>query len=155
MTEYDFIGSDAISGNAADFSKSLMSMCDYVEGSISAVIRKACIDLYRMIVERTPVDTGRAKASWGLSTTGAAPAQENKEGWSYNEVEEFVSENISEFTLSKHDDTVYIVNNLEYIELLESGNSEQAPHGMAAISLAEFEAHFSEHLKGLKGLVPA
>lgn len=141
-----------ISNNAADFSKSLLELADYTTGSVEKVIRKACIDLYRAIVEKTPVDTGRAKASWGLSTNHAEDIRNNPDGYTGSEIRQIVSENVSDFKVSIHDDTVTIYNNLEYIKYLEDGTSQQAPTGMVAISLAEFTAFFNEALSGLDGL---
>ena len=156
MTEYDinkFVGVDAIQDNAADFTDALMAMADYVEGAFENVIRKACIDLYRRIAERTPVDTGRAKASWGISNT--SNHEEPKEGeFSHNEVAAFINEQVQEFSVEIIEDQVIIYNNLEYIEELENGTSQQAPYGMVSLSLAEFENFFNEQLVGLKGLDP-
>jgi len=141
-----------ISTNAADFSRSLMAMADYVDGSIEKVIRKACIDLYRAIAEKTPVDTGRAKASWSLSTN-YADDKATEEDYSYNEVKQIIKDNVSGFKLSIHDDQVVIYNNMEYIDILESGTgSGQAPNGMVSISLVEFTAFFNNVLQGLEGL---
>jgi hypothetical protein len=141
-----------ISNNAADFSKSLLELADYTTGSVEKVIRKSCIDLYRAIVEKTPVDTGRAKASWGLSTNHAEDVQGDSGGYSFNEIEGIIKENVSDFKFDIHDDEVVIYNNLEYISELEDGTSQQAPTGMVAISLAEFTAFFNEALSGLDGL---
>ena len=147
---------DDISNNSAGFSKSLMAMMDYVDGSMEKIIRKACIDLYRRIVERTPVDTGRAKANWALSTSpDANPDIQDPDGFSYNEIKSINDNEVSGFTFDLHDDVVWITNNLEYIEQLENETSVQAPAGMVAVSLAEFEAHFNNELQGLEGLVPA
>lgn len=148
----EYLGMDAVSGNAADFSESLMAMGDYVEGSIEKVVRKACIDLYRAIVERTPVDTGRAKANWMISTAEPDYTVDDKDGYSFNEVVSVIDEHVSEFDFDIHDGTVFITNNLEYISELENGSSDQAPYGMVSLSLAEAEAHFRNALAGLKGV---
>lgn len=148
----DYFGADAISGNAAGFAKSLMAMQEYATGNFEQVIRKACIDLYRAITERTPVDTGRAKASWGISTTGAAAPQGDPEGYSHGELIDIINGYVSDFKFTVHDDKVIISNNLEYIEYLENGSSKQAPSGMVAISLSEFENHFNKALKKFEGL---
>ena len=142
-----------IATNAAEFSRQLDALTDHIEGNITAVIRKACVDLYRRIVERTPVDSGRAKASWSISTTGTDTITEHADGWSHNELLEIIRNNVSDFEFTIHDDKVLIVNNVEYISVLESGNgSGQAPQGMVAVSLAEFSAHFREALAGLEGI---
>ena len=155
MTLFDineFVGAGAISNNAAGFSRSLMGLMDYVDGSVGKVIRKASIDLYRDIVEQTPVDTGRAKANWALSTVEANPDIRDKDGYSANELAVIISGEISDFKFDITDGVVWITNNLEYIEQLEDGTSEQAPYGMVSVSLARFEAHFNDALIGLKGL---
>ncbi len=149
------VGMGSMSNNAADFSRSLMDLAHYAEKNIEQVIRKACIDLYRSIVEKTPVDTGRAKASWGISTTGAAAPQTNETGYSQSELVGIIDGYVSDFKLTVNDSTVTIVNNLEYMEYLEDGTSQQAPYGMVALSLAEFEAYFNHRLKGLEGFSPA
>jgi hypothetical protein len=144
---------ESISVTAAGFSKALMSMTDHVTGNVEQVIRKACVDLYRAIVERTPVDTGRAKASWGLSTTGAAAPQADGE-YSHSEIMGIIDGYVSDFKFTVHDDQVVITNNLEYIEYLENGTSYQPPRGMVSVSMVEFEAHFNKALSGLDGLGP-
>lgn len=146
---------DDIAGNAANFSKSLESLCDYVNGSVEKVIRKACIDLYRKIVERCPVDTGRAKANWQISTTYSDYVRGDNDGFSFNEIKTIVEDEISDFKFELHDDVVIIYNNLEYIEQLENGSSQQAPSGMVSVSLVEFTDHFNRALIGLRGLEPA
>ena len=143
-----------ISNNAADFSNALTALADHTTGSIEKVIRKSCIDLYRSIVEKTPVDTGRAKASWGLSTHHTN--DEASENMTPEEAVQVVSETMSDFKFTVHDDQVIIYNNLEYIEALENGHSQgQAPAGMVSISLVEFTAKFNNDLQDIEGLDPA
>ena len=142
---------DKISDSAADFSKSLMTMADYVDGSIVQIVKKACIDLYRRIVERTPVDTGRAKASWGLSIFNSADVA-TKSKYSESQISEIINTEVRDFTTKRLGTQVVIYNNLEYIEFLENGSSGQAPTGMVTVSLVEFETHFNLALEGLKGV---
>jgi len=142
---------DAIADNANDFASALLALADYAEASVETVIRKACIDLYKMIVERTPIDTGRAKASWSLGIDRGEDKAEN-EGYSFNEINSIIQDNVSEFKFTVHDDHVTIYNNLEYIENLENGTSKQAPSGMVSISLTEFTAFFNKALQKLEGV---
>lgn len=146
---------DDVPVNAAAFSKSLKALAGYATGNVEKVIRKTCIDLYRRIVERTPVDTGRAKANWQMSTTTTASELYDKDGYSFNEINEIVSAEISDFTFELGDDQVFIYNNLEYIPYLEDGSSTQAPAGMVEISLVEFTNYFNLELGKLEGLEPA
>lgn len=135
--------------NAEGFSKALMDLSDHIDGEVSKVIRKGCIDLYARIVARTPVDSGRAKMNWQLSTSGhSSERMEDPDGYSVSEIAGHINSETSEFRLDINDDTVTLYNNLEYISNLEAGDSQQAPQGMVAISLAEFEQHFREALAG-------
>lgn len=139
--------SNEVSSNAAAFSQSLMRLMDRVDGSIDAVIRKSCIDLYRRIALKTPVDTGRAKLNWQISTvdSGAVKGEEGRR-YSDSEIQAFIDAEVGEFDLTIRDDQVWIYNNVEYIPDLEGGYSNQAPEGMVAVSLAEFTAHFNRYL---------
>lgn len=151
---------DDIPGRAKDFADSLGKMSQYIEKSITAVIRKACLDLYRSIVDKTPVDTGRAKTSWGIEMTqdinskGQEPQPEGSK-FSFQEIESIVKKHVRGFILGVKKGYVIITNNVEYIEFLEDGSSEQAPTGMIAVSLVEFTNHFNKALKDFEGLEPA
>jgi len=143
---------DDIQTSAAGFSDALMDMADYVDESIEQVIRKACIDLYTAIVERTPVDTGRAKGSWQLSTHHSNFVEPESTAISTSDIASIVNDNVSGFNMDVQDEQVVIYNNLEYIEHLENGTSQQAPAGMVSVSLMEFEQFFREALQGLDGV---
>jgi len=130
---------DEIAVNADMFSRQLSGLADFTDGLFEKVVRKTCFDLYARIVKRTPVDTGRAKGGWGITTDLDIP-----DGDVGN----------AQFTFTIEDDQVIIYNNVEYISDLEHGHSQvQAPNGMVAISLAEFNAHFEQVLHELGGLV--
>ena len=141
-----------ISSNAADFAKSVTALSEKLNDSVEKGIRKACIDLYRAIVEKTPVDTGRAKASWGLATYHTNDSKNDPDGYSFNEISGIVNQNVADFKFTVHDDQVIIYNNLEYIENLENGTSQQAPQGMVAISLSEFTAFFNNAIQKIEGI---
>jgi hypothetical protein len=133
---------DTIHISAAGFSAALMELCTEVDGSVVAVIKKACFDLYAAIVKRTPVDTGRAKASWGIGVEHSDAVLPPGE-YGDNGIVQMVGDATDGiFSFNVNDDQIVIYNNLDYISDLEDGASDQATTGMVAISLAEFEAHF-------------
>ncbi len=146
---------DRISTNAKDFAASLMEIAIYTEASIDKVIRKACIDLYTSIIERTAIDTGRAKMNWHIDVEHGDELVDHPDGFSANEIAERINQNIADFSVSILGDQVTIYNNLKYIEYLENGSSQQAPNGMVVLSLAEFEQHFNNAIRQFKGLSPA
>lgn len=88
----------------------------------------------------TPVDTGRAKASWIMSE--GSPATSVPPPGDYSDAPGFM--HVSGKT------NVFIVSNLDYIEALEHGHSDQAPKGMVRLSIAEVSARIELIVK--KGL---
>lgn len=137
-----------ITNSAAEFSRQINQLVAYVEDNSEQIIKKACVDLYRRIVERTPVDTGRAKASWGISTGSDVPAVSAGK-LSDSEIAEIINSHVGEFRFGIDDDQITIMNNLEYISYLEAKGSQQAPVGMVAVSLTEFNDHFRKALESL------
>jgi hypothetical protein len=104
------------------------------------VIRKIGLDIHRKIVERTPVDTGRAKANNQISI-GSVPntTTEDKDTSPLGQAGAgtLSAANISadKFNLG---DSIFVYNNVEYILPLEYGSSKkQAPAGMFRISFEE------------------
>ena len=94
--------------------------------NISQLEYKAlAFEIFGEIIRLTPVDTGRARGNWNVSSgspdfsigNSTTPAQPD-----YNlDVKGFPS--------------VYISNGLHYIGLLEEGRSSQAPDGISRIAL--------------------
>lgn len=107
---------------------------------LGLAIEKVATDLHTKIVKRTPVDTGRARASW--DATVGEPSD-------YVPAEDDTTE--KPFAPGKIDGTkpVFIVSNLVYIEALENGHSGQAPNGMVSISVAESKAEIDTLLQAL------
>ena len=99
------------------------------------VVRKISLDMHSRIVERTPVDTGRAKAGTHISIN-MQPIGESGPG----------EHGISPFKLG---DTVIIYNNVEYIVPLEYGHSKQAPQGMFRISFNDVVTHLGATIRSV------
>lgn len=108
---------------------------------IRDVVEKVAFDSHSKISKRTPVDTGRARASWMV--TEGAPSDAVAEEGSHSKAVKAPDIQIT------GERVVYITNNLPYIEELENGSSKQAPAGMVAISLREVEAEIEQFVKGM------
>ena len=102
------------------------------------VARKIGLDMHSRIVERMPVDTGRARANTGIAV-GGNPGTKT----SYQSADQAASgvmsaqaqSNVSGFKLG---DSITIFNNVEYIIPLEyHAHSDQAPNGMFRITFNE------------------
>jgi len=104
------------------------------------VRRKIALDLLRKITDRTPVDTGRLRASWNLSDDQPDPSVAPKG------INTGTGKITATFT--RPFGQTWISNNLPYALKIEfDGHSKQAPSGMARISVAEIEAELEATLE--------
>ncbi len=119
---------------------------------LCGVLRETAFDIHRKIVERTPIDTGRAKASWNLAENVAseevAPVlvdQINPIGGAIIRkaapgAEALTAEQALAAALTQQQNigptaqVIVISNALTYIEKLENGSSRQAPAGMVTVT---------------------
>lgn len=133
-----------INVDATGFRNALMDFIDHVEIDVSLVIRKACIDLFAAIASRTPVDTGRLKSNWQLDTSyNSSVIGDDGQVFTGAEIEQAIQNQTSGFDITINNDKVEIFNNVKYAEYNEAGHSQQAPAGMVAVSLSEFEEYFN------------
>jgi len=126
---------------------------------ISEVRTAYAYALYSSIVRKTPVDTGRARANWNIST-GSLDA-------SITGSTRKSPKPISSMPKAEGDESIFISNNLPYIETLEyggypknpkggngktiNGYSKQAPEGMVGVTLANNENIFNAAVRAVKG----
>lgn len=136
--------------NAKAFGADLEKFAATIGVSVELVVKRTVFQLHRRITELTPVRTGRARASWGISY-GSVPNDPGE------------PPSIGKVPISKQRSRVnpgdfagaygvwWIYNNLPYIQRLEEGYSRQAPAGMVAVALAEVEAEilFDLSLEGI------
>lgn len=106
------------------FASDLRKFRETTLGRLDRVRRGSILELFTLVIDATPVDTGRARGNW--QTTVGQPAQGvvDRRGSSVA-IAEVVA------NLGSLSDVVFMVNNLPYIERLEyDGWSAQAPAGM-------------------------
>lgn len=147
---------DEIAENAKAFGHQLHELASYFEGEAELVIQKSCFMLFEKIVERTPRRTGAAAANWQISTQDNDGASEER-----TDVNANITAQKNIFFNQRVNNIVWIVNNLDYISILEDGRqrgsrgmrgSERAPGGMVRISLVEFTEYLRMAVAGHKGL---
>lgn len=133
-------------------------IADLLGISLQQVMEKITVDLHGKIVLRTPVDTGRARASWniheGEPDTSVPPEMEGKAnagGSSASREKKAAAIRVtgsgavsSAPPLISGTKPVYITSSLEYVQFLEEGSSQQAPAGMVQISLIEIETELEQ-----------
>ena len=87
------------------------------------VFKLKAAEVFARIKNRTPVDTGRARAGWQMSAPVETPT-------------------FTEITIS---------NQVNYVVWLEVGSSRQAPQGMLRVTLNEMSYEMHQELAALAG----
>ena len=101
------------------------------QAKVEDVVRKVTFDLFRAVVLRSPVDTGRFRANWNVSfnapnyTVQDTTAKQRGLG----QANKALTLPIGGIT--------YMTNGLPYARRLEHGWSGQAPQGMVRLSVIE------------------
>lgn len=119
---------------AANFSKKISKFIANHETPLLAA-RKIFFEALRRIIDKTPVQFGRARSGWGAGAeAGGLQAnysnEEQREGRAKSTFRETGSGSVFKLVC---------VNGVDYVEYLEHGSSGQAPYGMVRISIAEIE----------------
>lgn len=115
---------------------------------IDQIPRIVAVQIATKVIERTPVDTGRAKGNWhaSIDTPSSAVTDDTDKSGS-----QAIANAASEAGDFRGGHVFYLVNNLPYIRNLEHGSSKQAPAGMVAVTAAEFEAAVAKAVRDTDG----
>jgi len=129
--------------NLAQFNTSLMKAASKIDGEILDFIKTVAAEVFRRIVMRNPVDTGRSRGNWQIefnsSAIGIIP-DERKNEWNAVLLRGLSRlDKIKLQDITKNLNSIHITNNVNYISYLEDGRSKQAPNGFVALSLHEIE----------------
>lgn len=119
------------------------------EEQISQVVRKICLDLFTLIVRRSPVDTGRFRANNqidlnNMSGSSVVTFHTTKKstvvrygGGDRGGGANTISSESNKLGSYKLGDTIFLYNNVEYALDLEYGSSKQAAAGVYRISVQD------------------
>jgi len=121
------------------FSDDLNRFENKVKNRLTVVPRKIALEVLRRVVMRTPSRSGRARGNW--QTSVGAPI-ETELGKQHNAPAGGAPISRGAQVISGWDATnvsIFLMNNVPYIQRLEDGYSDQAPSGMVKITVAEFE----------------
>ena len=104
------------------------------------IFRGTTLSLFGSIVLRTPVDTGRLRGNWYASLNRPSKKVDGSaEGYEPTVFS------------AKLGDSIYLVNNLSYAKVIEDGDhSDQAPHGMVKVTVAEFQRVVKQNVRKYK-----
>ena len=116
----------------SSWSVPLDRLAQRAQAQFEDVARKATYDLFRAVVLKSPVDTGRFRSNWNV--TASVPSFTYSESTNVSRAD---SETLKALTLPVGG-VVYLSNGLPYANRLEYGYSNQAPSGMIRTSVADF-----------------
>lgn len=124
------------------FNKKISKFNKKTEKAIESIVKGTFLSLASKIIVRTPVDTGRARGNWQTSINSKPSG----------EVNDSESEAINKASRVKFKigDSLYLINNLPYIQALEDGHSKQTPVGMVKITVAEYQEVVNQEVRKRK-----
>jgi hypothetical protein len=109
---------------------------DKTEKKMDLAVRKVTQGMFKRVIMRSPVDTGRFRGNW-QTAIGSVPSGtldlDDKIGKATVAKSEAVTMGV------KAGDTITLVNNLPYGPRLENGWSGQAPNGMVSLTAQKFQ----------------
>lgn len=113
-----------------------LNQADKEAGELSLKFQKRiALEALRRLVNRTPVDTGRARGGWQVRQTIAS---ENDNGNIDTGGGSTITAGLSIINRVRIPFGVIVIfNNVEYIVFLEEGSSSQAPQGMVALTILD------------------
>lgn len=126
--------------DGAELQRTISEIVEANTGLVRAQVIEIIVEEFAALIEKTPVDSGRARAGWMMTDkpTEDEPPQVKKRtkgGGVEAEFASLIERHLSEATELglTQPDVVYICNNVKYILALEAGWSIQAPQGFIAL----------------------
>lgn len=138
---------------------------ELVPSQVKKVVTAVGLEALNRVVKRTPVDTGRARGNWQVGVNSRPTGSLKREDKSGSKT---IAAGATRIRVASPYCTIYIVNNLDYVRVLEyglfvppnpgptrdtrrgrkgrilvrDGYSVQAPKGMVGLTLADLKAMF-------------
>lgn len=117
------------------FELDIARFVEKAKGNVDLVIRKIALDVFKRVIIKSPVKSGRFKGNWQVAI-GSIPAGtlevNDKDGTAT------IARVTAEAMKLQAGQTITLINNLPYARRLEYGHSKQAPSGMVRLTLQEF-----------------
>ena len=121
----------------AGFGAQLKKFEDTSLDKVTTVTRAIALEVFRRVILKTPVDTGRARGNWQCTISVPAASVADVEDKGGGKAIAQAADEVMGWEPSKV--VIFLTNNLPYIQRLEDGYSKQAPAGMVAVTLAELD----------------
>jgi hypothetical protein len=134
----------------AEFADSMRKLAETIKVNVDAGFRATVLAIDAAVVTSTPVDTGRARSNWRVSTEKQSDVYDAyvkglKGSQSGPNTQAAVDQAREAVDAAPPDaDTMYISNNLPYIQALNDGSSAQAPAGFVELAIQAGEAEVNK-----------
>jgi hypothetical protein len=132
---------------ADTFSRDLALFVQRAKANQDLVLRKVCLDLFKSLSVKSPVDTGRFRGNWQVgvgSMNGDTSSPVDPGG------EQSISRAEGALANVKVGGVIYLTNSLPYAQRLEYGHSKQAPAGMVRLTVQEYGLYLAKAVAELK-----
>jgi hypothetical protein len=120
-------------GSLRDLSKDMARLAKQIPVNVQRNLKQTVLVIDQALVTSTPVDTGRARSNWivgeGPSTSVIDAYVKGEKGSTGAANAQAALDQAKAFLDSTALSTIYISNNLSYIQYLNEGSSAQAPAG--------------------------
>jgi len=127
-----------------EFSVAVRKFADALGMDLVAVLTRTGMELQERAAALTPVDTGRARASWNLAVDTVDPENAPKG----NTNKKYGNRDVKG---AKPTSTLFVSNNLPYIVQLERGSSRQNPKGMLRVAVPQMKRYMQDVVKRRHG----
>lgn len=144
--------------DVSEFAKVVQKRADHVR-------RVVAVDVFSKVITRTPVDTGRLRGNWNISSGSpdysTSPKRDPSGAEAFAEIRTKVKN-------AQESESIWMANGLVYAPIVEyglypsrgggetektiNGYSKQAPKGMVRITVAEFDAAIRRAVKSAKAI---
>lgn len=125
----------------AGFSIPIAALAARSNARLETVVRRVTQDIYRRVVRRSPVDTGRFRANWNVSYGSPNVTFTDATNQSRSLAE------IAKVATSPVGGVSFLANGLPYARELEFGSSTQAPQGMVRLTVREFASAVAQAVR--------
>lgn len=146
----------AVESNHHQFVLELKGLAGFVDEERGRAMRYLAAGILRSLVAMAPVDTGRFRHNWQVSTDhpgadevpfapmGQRAGQGGRHGWSEKrmrragqaQAQAVIDRGMKVIGAVTPGQSVNLFNNVPYATALEDGHSQQAPHGTVRVTLA-------------------
>lgn len=120
----------------ADFAQQVRAFTEDAKEKTALAVKRIALEMFERVILRSPVDTGRFRGNWqvGIGNIPAGTLRlDDKSGRAT------ISKAQAAALRLEPGQTITLVNNLPYGPRLENGWSKQAPAGMVALTVQDFQ----------------